>query len=799
MNISYRWIRALAPSVTETPRELADRLGMLGAPVDELTDLGAGLGEVVIARVESVRPHPNADRLRVCEVAAGGAAVQVVCGAPNVEAGRYYPFAPVGATLPGGMTIGKAKLRGETSEGMLCSARELGLGRDHAGLMTLRGEWEPGTPLREQLGLDDARLLIDVTANRPDLLSHLGVARELAPGGAEAIRLEPFAADGEPRLELRTADREAEAQGVRVRIEDPVGCPRYTAAVIRGVRVEPSPEWLATRLRAIGLRPINNVVDATNYVLFELGQPLHAFDLDTLEGREIRVREAAAGETIRTLDGLDRPLDREMLVIADARRPVAIAGVMGGEETEVSAGTTSVLLECARFDERRVRKTARKLGLSTDASYRFERGVDPDGQPRALRRVVDLILAVAGGAADAVGLDVHALPAERCVLVVRPARVERVLGVPLTGARIAELLRPIGFAVEEEEGGALRVEVPGYRPDVRREIDVIEEVARRHGYDAFPEELRAYRPGTVPEDDSVALHDRLHRLLEGRGFLEARTAGFAPAADGRVPLLNPLSAEESHLRDALVPGLLRRLEHNWAHGVRHVRLHEIGAVFLPASGGGLPGEEVRLAAVFTGARRPPHWTGEPGEWDVWDLKALLGELVGVLGLEVGAAAADGALDALTEPAERLALRDGDGRVVGGGGRVAARAVDAPAWAGPVWVLEVGLPASLPAKAAVRYLPIPEFPAVERDLALLVPAGVAAAAVEQAIRESAGELLERVWPFDLYVGEGIPEGARSLAWRLRFRRADRTLTDEEVDAAVAVVLATLRDRLDVHRR
>lgn len=801
MNISYRWLRALAPGITEPPHELAHRLAMLGAPVDEVVELGAGLEDVVVARVEAVRPHPNADRLRLCTVdAGGGEALQVVCGAPNVEPGRYYPFAAVGATLPGGIAIRKAKLRGELSEGMLCSARELGLGRDHTGLLTLHGEWEPGTRLVAALGLDDVRLVVDVTANRPDLLSHVGVAREVAPGGAADVRLPVFPNAAAVELAIAAAGSSGETAGVRVSIDDSDACPRYMGAVVRGLRVAPSPEWLSARLRAVGLRPINNVVDATNYVLYELGQPLHAFDLARL-GDTVRIRRAAAGERIRTLDGVDRVLEAGMLVIADSQRPVALAGVMGGEETEVSEQTRDVFLECALFDPRVTRRTARALGLSTDASYRFERGVDPDGLPRALRRVVELILAVAGGTVDGEAIDLYPRPLERGVVELRPARVAHVLGIALPPDEIAAHLATIGFEVTreaEDEAALLRVRVPGYRPDVTREIDLIEEVARRIGYDAFPEELLPLRPSSVSHDVLVPVVARLRERFTGLGFLEARTVAFAPAAAGRVPLLNPLSAEESHLRDSLVPGLLRRLEHNWAHGTRDVRLFEIGTVFLPGGPSGVVREELRVAAVFTGARRPPHWGGEAEAWDVWDLKAVLGELASDLGARPPLPGDPPTLLALTADGSRFVLRLDD-EVLGGGGRAATDSVDAPAWAGAVWLLEARVPATAAARPTPVYRPLPEQPAVERDLALIVPIDVAAAEVAAAIGEAAGALLEALQPFDVYTGKGVPDGARSIAWRLRFRAPDRTLTDAEVDAVVARVLGVLEERLGVRRR
>lgn len=796
MNISYRWLQSIAPGIAASPSELSERLGMLGAPVDELVEVAAEIGDVVIARVAEVRQHPNADRLRLCTVEAGGGEpLQVVCGAPNVEAGRYYPFAPIGASLPGGMEIRRAKLRGEVSEGMLCSARELGLGRDHAGLLELAGEWTVGGSFVEQMGLEDARLVVDITPNRPDLLSHLGIARELAPGGVEGIRFEPFTAGAAPEAALRETGAEGAVAGVQVRIEDAEGCGRYLAAVVRGVRVGPSPEWLATRLRVVGLRPINNIVDATNYVLHELGQPLHAFDLAKLRGPAIGVRRARAGERLRTLDGVERELTPEMLVIADAAAPVALAGVMGGEESEVSYDTTEVLIECALFDERLVRKTARALGLSTDASYRFERGVDPELQPLALKRVLDLIVAVAGGEVAPEAVDLRPLPHARPEIEVRADRVARLLGVEIGAREIAELLGPIGFE-SSVTGETVRVRVPGFRPDVTREIDVIEEIARRRGYDSFPEELPAFRPSAIPEDALVGTVRRLHGFLAGWGLLEARTAGFAPASDRRVPLLNPLSAEESHLRDALGPGLLRRLEHNWSHGVRDVRLYEIGSVFFPAAE--RPDEEVRLGVVMTGARQPQHWSEERRTWDLWDARALLEALAGELGLgsvEPGAGAAPGEL----VEGESFVVRGADGALRGWGGRVAEAALDAPAWAETVWLLEVRLPAEPPRSAHPHYAALPEFPGSERDLALLIPEDVSAGEVERVIRAAAGELLEAVSPFDRYEGKGVPEGRTSVAWRLRFRRADRTLTDAEVDAAVKRTLTALEQELDVRRR
>jgi phenylalanyl-tRNA synthetase beta chain len=786
MNISYRWLQSMAPELQGTPHELAERLAMLGAPVDEVVDLGADIGDVVIARVDEVRQHPNADRLRICTVDAGGAErLQVVCGAPNVQAGGLYPFAPVGARLPGGVEIKRARLRGEESQGMLCSARELGLGRDHGGLMTLHGDFAAGTHFRSALGLDDWRLVVDVTPNRGELLSHLGVARELAPRGEDGVELPAFPGDRGPACPVRQGRREGEAPGVDVAIEDEEACTRYMGAVVRGVSVGPSPEWLATRLRAVGLRPINNVVDATNFVLHELGQPIHAFDLGLLRGGRVSVRRARAGETLTTLDEVERALVETDVVIADGERAIALAGVMGGRNSEVGDETRDLFVEVALFDPRAVRKTARRLGLNTDASHRFERTVDPEVQPAALRRVIELIVSVAGGQPEgAVDLVPH--PFERRAIGLREERAEKVLGISLTPNEIRDLLEPIGFDVNVKSK-PIRVLVPGFRPDVTGEIDLVEEIARRRGYGSFPEALAPFRPTAVPEAPVIRVERRMRDLFVRRGFLESVTAGFAPEGVGEVPLLNPLSAEEGFLRGALGPGLLRRVEHNLARGVRDVRLFELGTVFFPAAGGGLPREEQRVAAVFTGASRPAHWSSAAPDYDVWDLRGLMEEL-----------AAEFPGGRVEARGGAFVLVDGEGKDVGTG-RMAEGEVDAPAWAAPSFVVEAALPAGSATRREVLYRPIPVHPGSERDLALLVPSGTAAAEVDATLREAAGALLEDVGPFDLYEGKGIPEGTRSIGFRLRFRAPERTLTDTEVDGAVAQVLRALEERHGVRRR
>jgi phenylalanyl-tRNA synthetase beta chain len=794
MNISYRWLQALLPGLQEPPARVADLLAMQGAPVDEIVDLGGPLRDVRIARVIEAKRHPNADRLSLCRVDAGsGVELQVVCGAPNVRSGGIYPFAPVGATLPGDVVIKRAKIRGEESQGMLCSARELGLGRDHEGILELSGDLPVGASFIEVMALDDVRLVVDVTPNRPDLLSHLGVAREI--GAALGIAPALPAMPGAPAAGLELAKgNPAQGDGITVRLEDVELCPRYLGLVIRGVRVAPSPSWLEARVRAIGLRPISNVVDATNYVLHELGQPLHAFDLARL-GDTVVVREARAGERITTLDGVTRKLEPGMLVIADADRPVALAGVMGGADTEVHEGTSDVLLECALFDARRVRRTRRALELSTDASYRFERGIDADLLERALQRTAEIIVATAGGTVAGVAADAGPGLPPVAPVTLRLARAAQVLGERFDAARIAELLEPLGYALTARSGEQVTVRVPAHRRhDVAREEDLLEDIARRHGYDRFPDELRAFRPSAVPDDPQLQLEDRLRTHLVGAGLLEARTPAFAPESEGDVPLLLPLSAAEGRLRRALVPGLLHRADYNFTRGQRHIRLFEIGTAFAAGAAGAAPGETRRLALVLSGARRPPHWSGPVEPLDLWDLKTLLAELAGELGLGLEPGTPD---VAWLEPESAFLLRQPDGYVAGWGGAVRGAAVDAPAWAERVFACEVVLVAAARKRHQVQ--PLPSHPVIERDLALLVPEDISAEEVAQAVRSAAGPLLEATEPFDLYRGPGVPPGIRSLALRLRFRADDRTLTDAEADAATARVLKRLKDSHDIDRR
>ena len=778
MIVSRRWLEALLSRPLQGP-DVADRLARQVAPVDGVVPIHQDLRDVLVARVLEVKQHPNADRLSLCVVDAGGAPLEVVCGAANVQAGKSYPFAPVGATLPGGLKLERRKIRGVESNGMLCSAKELGLGVDHAGILELQTDAPPGTPFLEAVPIADEQIIIDVSANRPDLLCHKGVARELAVSLAATVKLPPIPASAS-KSPVTRKDRGV-VDGVEVRVDDPEGAPRYMIAVIRGVKVQPSPPWLATRLQGIGQRSINNIVDATNYILFEVNQPLHAFDLAKLRGPAVVVRRATSGERIVTLDGVERKLTPEMTVICDDQRPQIVAGVMGSAESEISAATTDIVLECAYFQPTRIRRTRRALGVSSESSYRFERGIDMLGMPEAMGRAIDLIRALAGGEMREPPIDLWPEPQKSRSVFLRDARVGHLLGVPVPRKEIERLLSAVGFVAAPKDD-RLAVQIPGWRPDVTREVDLIEEVARLRGYDSFPDELRPYRPGTVPDAPAELT---LHRIREqlvasGNGLVEARTLPFGPA-DGpdAVAVLNPLSAEEAHLRSRLLPGLIRRVEYNWAMGNRDVRLFEVGTVFR-ASGRPTdrPAEELHLAIVLTGARHPPHWTDSTNaaklpDMDIWDLKQHFELAVG------------------------LAAGSDDVQPAANGSGWGPLEADAPKWAAPLFGLEVKIVVAPP--SPVRYQPLPSQPSVVRDISLVLPGSVTAGAVEAVLRREGGRLLERLDVLDEYRGAGLPAGTRGVTWRCTFRAPDRTLTEREAVEVLERMLRAAEADLDVHRR
>lgn len=809
MIVSHEWLKQFVPH-THSAQDVGEALSRHCVTLDNIESLGTHLAPFVVAQVVEAGRHPNSDHLWVTKVDDGtGTLLDVVCGAPNVVAGHKYPFARTGTVMPGGLKIEKRKIRGETSNGMLCSARELGLGEEHNGILTLTTDVPPGTPLLEVIQRADARLDLDVLPNRPDLLSHLGVAREVsAITGVPLQAVPPELTAAPSTLPVKMGDDMVQGEHAAVTVADTTACPRYVAVVIKGVTVGPSPEWLQQRLDGIGARSISNVVDATNYVLHGFGQPVHAFDLGKLNGRAIVVRATREGERIVTLDGAERPLAAGTVCICDAAAPVALAGVMGGLHSEVTAETTDVLLEVAVFEPRFVRAVRKAVGLTTDASYRFERGIDAGNTLDIAKHAAALITQVAGGEVVEL-LDVGRAPARRAPVTLRPSRLARLLGVAVPVDEIVRRLESLGCQVTPE-GEALSVQAPTWRHDLLLEVDLIEEVARLVGFDALPDELRPFRPGSAPDHPLHLASRRVRDVLVGAGFAETRPMPFTATGSEHSPRVrNPLAEDEPFLRASVIDTLARRAEYNLSRMQGNLRLFEIGNVFLPRPGR-LPREEMHVGALLQGARRPAHFTEpNPPAFDAWDAKELAERLT-----------------AAAFPGQSVRLETADGgagwRIVVEGlgtvGAVAPVVLDKPVWAAEAWGVEVTLgelasddvaaprtnahaPADRESAAgrAVRYVPLPTTPAAEIDLALVVPDATPAAAVETAMRTAGGELLEQVQLFDEFRGAGIPAGSRSLAWRLTWRHPERTLRDKEIEGRRARLLDHLDKELGIRPR
>jgi len=790
MRISYQWLSEYVDDLP-APDELARRLTAVGLEVEAVERRGAELAGVVAARIIASEKHPDAEKLSVTRVDAGaGEPLQIVCGAKNYQVGDVVPLATVGTKLPGGVEIGQAKLRGIESSGMLCSAKELGIDADASGLLILPAGVAPGMPIAKALGLDDVLLEVNVTPNRPDALSHLGIAREVA-----ALLGRPVKAP---------APRVAEGGGpasdaVRIRIEAPEKCHRYAARVIEGVKIGPSPAWLARRLEACGVRPISNVVDATNFVLLELGHPLHAFDLDRVAGHEIVVRTARPGEKMTTLDGKERALDPDDLLIADRDRGSALAGVMGGGDSEIGPGTTRVLLESAWFAPGGIRRTSRRHGLKTEASYRFERGADPGMVLPALDRCAALIAELAGGTVRTGVVDVHPRPARRVEVPMRWSRPGEVLGLAVPAGEARRVLAGLGFEVLGEDGEGATFGVPSWRQDVALEEDLIEEIVRVRGYDAIPETLPRLALDTPAMPDEERALRRVREALEAGGFSEAVSFSFVAPADlaaydpsaRPVALENPISAELSVMRTGVLPSLLRAAERNLRQRVEDVRLYEVARAYGrgPGTGDEPAYEWTEVAGVLVGRRSPVGWAVSADRVDLYDAKAAVEAVLGALG--VASPRWTARPEPWSHPRASAALLGEREAVLGTAGELHPRLAEAFGLPRGVFAFRLDLSALLAhAELVPSYRGVPRFPAVLRDLAVVVADDVKAGAVVAAVEEE--PLVEEVTLFDVYTGAPLPAGKKNLALALRYRVPDRTLTDAEVDAAQGRIVARLRE-------
>jgi phenylalanyl-tRNA synthetase beta chain len=780
MKFSENWLRSHVPT-TATREELAATLTAIGLEVERVESLGDSLDGVVVARIVECARHPEADRLQVCRVdAGGGEPLQIVCGAPNARPGLVAPLAAIGAKL-GDVTIKSAKLRGVESNGMLCSAMELGLDADASGLLELPGDAPVGTPLGDYLGLPDASIEIKLTPNRADCFSVRGIAWDVA--AACGSRVTAFDAAPMPALIDTTLPIELDAGA---------DAPRFAGRIIEGVDAGVStPVWMAERLRRSGVRPIGFLVDVTQYVMLELGQPMHAYDRDLLRG-PVSVRRARDGETLALLNGETVELEPKFLVIADADRAVGLAGIMGGEDTKVGAGTRNVFLEAAHFAPAAIIGRARALGLHTDASHRFERGVDPELPRIAIERATRLVVEIAGGAPGPVVE--AALPEflpKPTAIHLRRARLERVLGVRVEDAEVARILSALGLAIEAT-GDGWDVVPPARRFDLAIEEDLIEEVARIHGYDAIPATL----PGAgarlqVPTEARVGEGD-VRRQLAARDCLEAVNFAFVDAdllvqwqAGAGVPLANPLSADLGTMRPLLLPGLVAALARNAARQQPRVRLFEIGKVFAPGAGDA-PLETPRIAAVACGDARARQWGETSRPVDYHDLRGDLDSLAALARSQLEYRAVAPAWGHPGRSAQVLR----DGRPLGWIGQLHPRLQQALGLDLDVVAFELDLDPLL-ARAVPVAAPLSRYPFVRRDLAFVVPEGLPWAAVEATVRAAAGPVLKQLRLFDRYQGKGVEPGFKSLAMGLILQEDSRTLTDREVDTVVADVVAALR--------
>lgn len=810
MNVSLKWLSDYVDLDGYEAGDLAERITRGGIEVDAFTARNQGVQKVVVGHVLERRQHPDADRLSVCTVDAGtGERLTIVCGAPNVAAGQKVPVALIGAVLPGNFKIKNAKLRGVESQGMICSARELGLNDKllpkeiQEGILVLPDTAETGEPIERVLDLDDAVLELDLTPNRSDALSMIGVAHEVGALLGRKVRLP--AADTAKHEDGGIAGA---AERFPITIAAPEDCSRYTGRVIEGVRIQPSPLWLQNRLIAAGIRPINNVVDVTNYVMMEYGQPLHAFDADRLTGGRIEVRRARPGESLVTLDGVERKLEPHMLLITDGERPVALAGVMGGADSEVTEETTVIFLESAHFSGKSVRRTSRQLGLRSEASLRFEKETDPAAVVPALDRAAALIAELAGGRLAPGIAEAAAEIRQPAVVSVTLKKTNDLLGTDLSAGEVSAIFDRLGFSHERRDDEFV-VTVPTRRGDITLDVDLIEEVARIHGYDRIPTTLMQGEVTAGGLNKSQSVRREIRRLLSLGGMHEViaysltgsdRAGAFNRLNPDAVPIrvAMPLSEERSVLRISLLPNLLDAAVHNVHHNEHDLALFELGNVFLHNADklAGLPAEKLRLGLLLSGQRSPLSWTGQGETVDFYDLKGRIETLLCHFGLpeaEWTAAEVAG-----LHPGRTAEIRLGD-RLLGYAGQLHP-VLQTEMDLADTYVAELDVDLLAEASSgATSFRPLPRYPAVTRDIAVVVSRTLEAAGLIDAVKQAAGETLETVQVFDIFEGARLGPDRKSVALSLRFRHPERTLTDGEIAEVHERIVAALVEQFGAELR
>jgi phenylalanyl-tRNA synthetase beta chain len=801
MKLSYQWLKELVDFDFD-PDVLAEKLTMAGLEAEGVFHQKGMYEKIVVGKILTITKHPQADNLSLCSVDTGREKLNIICAARNITEGIKVPVAPLQTKLPTGMMIEKKEIRGVSSEGMICSAMELALEEDSEGIMVLPDDVAVGEDIATALGLDDAVIDIDLTPNRPDCLSMVGVAREIASIAGCEVKLPEFT------LNEEGDDIKKETS---VTIEDPDLCPRYAARVIKGVDIKPSPLWLQRRLRALGLRPINNIVDVTNYVLMELGHPLHAFDYDLLKENRIVVRRARDNEEIVTLDDVQRKLDNEMLVIADAKRPVAVAGVMGGINTLVTEKTGNILLESAYFQPVSIRRTSKRLKLHTEASHRFERGADPEGVIQAMNRAAFLFREVAGGKIARGNIDEYPKPIESIEVTLRTKRVNRVLGTELKDETVDHYLRRLGLMTAKVKKDEFKVDVPSFRRDLTREIDLIEEVARIHGYDNIKTTLPQAKLCFQEKNHSRIVEKDVRSIMLDCGFYEAINYSFINEADldslrlkeGResrqfTRLMNPISKEAGIMRTTLIPGLLRNTSLNNHQSIYNLKIFEIGKVFLSKkTSDGLPDERRYVSGVISGSPEGNSWYSNKEKCDFFDIKGvveILLERLNITGKEIYPFDVE-----YLYPSRSMGISI-SGERVGVFGQVSPDILESFDIRDDTYAFEIELEKLIVSSTREKeFKPLPKHPFLLRDIAIIVDAAISSETVLRVIKDTDDNILKEVSLFDVYEGKPIPKGKKSLAYSLTYRAGDRTLTDNEVEVVHSRIIERLKESIGAQLR
>jgi len=796
MNISFNWLQDYV-TIKESPDEIAGRLTMVGLEVEAMHSTKEIYSDFVIGSVRDVREHPNADRLTVCDVYDGKTVHTVVCGAPNVAKDQKIVFARIGAVVPAnGMKVREVEIRGQKSAGMICSEYELEMGDDHDGILVLPDDAKPGTRFSKYYWDDDVVFEVAITPNRPDCLSHIGIARDIGALYKRPLRY--------PGINLKES-RQSTKSKLEIAIQDEDHCPRYVGRLIDGVNIGPSPDWMQRRLKLIGLRPINAIVDVTNYVMMEYGQPLHAFDFNLIEGDKIVVRLAKDGEKFTTLDDKERQLTQNNLLICDAQKPVAIAGVMGGMNSEINSDTSSVLIESAYFDPSSVRHTSKHLGLTTESSYRFERGVDPSRTADAADRAAQLIQQMSGGTLYRGRVDNYPKKIRPKIVTFRVNQVERVLGITIPAPSVRSILKRLGVEVKEtKKRGQWRCTIPTYRPDIEREIDLIEEVVRVHGYDKVPaQETAAIR--FTSDDVRPAIYDRLREWFVGAGFKEIVCNSMVPsswnsfAGRSSVAVQNPQNQDMTDLRTSLIPGMLQVVVHNLNRGNDSLRLYEIGHIFsrdeFPGSQNyiGKYYEGETLSLLLTGTRNPDDWSLKDAKFDFYDLKGEVESLARKFNLDkIEYNIYNTNSNTLIDEAVGIEFK---GVLRGYFGEVSKEVLKTFDIQSNVFVAEIDIALfNELARSETKYREVPKYPPVHRDLAFILDESISYMELDKVIRKSGEPLVSEISFFDIYRGEKIGNDKKSIAVALEILSLEKTLTQPEIETTIEQIVNAVEKEL-----